>query len=77
MRVTLDYNIRTGLSNTDFLNTECVTVPAAMGVCILEVKWDNYLPDIIRDAVRLPYSRTQAFSKYEACRFPVIDLSNI
>ena len=77
VRVTLDYNIRTGLSNTDFLNTECVTVPAAMGVCILEVKWDNYLPDIIRDAVRLPYSRTQAFSKYEACRFPVIDLSNI
>ncbi len=73
VRVTLDYNIRTGLRNTDFLNTECITVPAAYGVCILEVKWDNYLPEIIRDAVGLPHSRTGAFSKYEACRLPVVE----
>ena len=73
VRVTLDYNIRTGLRNTDFLNTECITVPAAYGVCILEVKWDNYLPEIIRDAVGLPHSRTGAFSKYEVCRLPVVE----
>lgn len=72
VRVTLDYNIRTGLYNTDFLDTECITVPAAGGICILEVKWDNFLPGIIRDAVQLPYARTEAFSKYEACRLPVI-----
>ena len=72
VRVTLDYNIRTGLHLTDFLNTECVTVSASFGTCIMEVKWDDYLPDIIRDAVRLPYSRTCSFSKYEACRLPVI-----
>ena len=29
VRVTLDYNIRTGLGCTDFLNTECITVPVA------------------------------------------------
>lgn len=28
VRVTLDYNIRTGMQSTDFLNPECVTVPA-------------------------------------------------
>lgn len=72
VRVTLDYNIRTGLHLTDFLNTECVTVSASFGTCIMEVKWDDYLPDIIRDAVRLPHSRTGSFSKYEACRLPVI-----
>lgn len=72
VRVTLDYNIRTGLYNTDFLDTECVTVPAAHGVCILEVKWDDFLPSIIRDAVQLPYARTGAYSKYEACRFPTV-----
>ena len=72
VRVTLDYNIRTGLSCTDFLNTDCVMIPAASGACILEVKWDNFLPEIIRDAVQLPYARTGSFSKYEACREPVI-----
>ncbi|MCR5268053.1 MAG: polyphosphate polymerase domain-containing protein [Lachnospiraceae bacterium] len=72
VRVTLDYDIRSGLGCTDFLNTECITIPAAAHICILEVKWDNYLPDIIRDAVRLPHARTEAFSKYETCRFPLI-----
>ena len=73
VRVTLDYNIRTGMMNTDFLNTECVTIPAAQGVCVLEVKWDAFLPEIIRDAVQLPHARTGAFSKYEACRLPKIE----
>ncbi len=72
VRVTLDYDIRTGLCNTDFLDTECVTIPAAPGICILEVKWDNFLPDIIRDAVQLPYSMTRSFSKYEVCRIPML-----
>lgn len=73
VRVTLDYNIRTGLRNTDFLNTECITIPAAHGICIMEVKWDEFLPEIIRDAVQLPHGKTGSFSKYEACRLPMID----
>lgn len=73
VRVTLDYNIRSGLGCTDFLNTDCIMVPAARGICIMEVKWDDFLPGIIRDIVQLPHSRTQAFSKYEACRLPTLD----
>lgn len=73
VRVTLDYNIRTGLRNTDFLDTECITIPAAHGICIMEVKWDEYLPEIIRDVVQLPHGRTGSFSKYEACRLPMIE----
>ncbi|MBQ7613898.1 MAG: polyphosphate polymerase domain-containing protein [Butyrivibrio sp.] len=72
VRVTLDYNIRTGLSNTDFLDTECIMIPAAMGICIMEVKWDEFLPEIIRDVVQLPHCQTGSFSKYEASRMPVI-----
>jgi len=68
VRVTLDYNIRTGLGCTDFLNPSCVTVPVNNSPCILEVKWDNYLPDVIRDAVQLEGRRCGAFSKYAACR---------
>ena len=68
VRVTLDYNIRTGLGCTDFLNPNCVTVSAGDTPIILEVKWDEYLPDIIRDAVQLPNCRVGAFSKYAVCR---------
>lgn len=68
VRVTLDYNIRTGMNCTDFLNPNCVTVPAGESPIIFEVKWDEYLPDIIRDAVQLPNCRVGAFSKYAVCR---------
>lgn len=68
VRVTFDYNIRTGLSCTDFLNWDCVTIPAGNAPIIMEVKWDNFLPDIIRDAVQLSGRSAGAFSKYAQCR---------
>ena len=68
VRVTFDYNIRTGLSCTDFLNPECVTIPAGDAPILMEVKWDAYLPDIIRDAVQVPGRHAAAFSKYAQCR---------
>ena len=68
VRVTFDYYIRTGLYSTDFLNPECVTIPAGDAPIILEVKWDEYLPSIIRDAVQMPGRRVTAFSKYAVCR---------
>lgn len=68
VRVTLDCNIRTGLGNKDFLNPHSVTIPAGNPVVIMEVKWDEFLPDIIRDAVQLKGRRVSAFSKYAACR---------
>ncbi len=68
VRVTLDYDIRTGLHSTDFLNPDCVTVPAGDAPILLEVKWDAYLPDPIRAAVGLESRRSSAFSKYAQCR---------
>ena len=68
VRVTLDYNIRTGLGCTDFLNPECITIPAGEPTIVLEVKWDNFLPTVIRDAVQLRSRRSSAFSKYRCCR---------
>ena len=68
VRVTLDYDIRTGLNCVDFLNPDCPTVPAGDDKIILEVKWDEFLPEIIRDAVQLDNRRVGAFSKYAACR---------
>lgn len=68
VRVTLDYNIRTGLDSTDFLNPDCVMIPAGDVGIIMEVKWDAFLPDIIRDAVQLKGRGAGAYSKYAACR---------
>lgn len=68
VRVTLDHDIRTGLGSTDFLDPGCVTVPAGSAPIILEVKWDAFLPSVIRDIVQLEGRHTAAFSKYAICR---------
>ena len=68
VRVTFDYDIRTGLGCTDFLNPDCVTIPAGDAPILLEVKWDAYLPSVIRDAVQTGNLRATAFSKYAQCR---------
>ncbi len=68
VRVTLDYNIRTGYHCTNFLNPDCVMIPAGEQTAVLEVKWDAFLPDIIRDVVQLEGRQTAAFSKYQVCR---------
>lgn len=68
VRVTLDYNIRTGIDCVDFLNPNCITVPAGDAGAVLEVKWNEFLPSVIRDIVQLKGRRTSAFSKYAACR---------
>ena len=68
VRVTLDYDLRTGLRCVDFLDPDCVTIPVRDAPVILEVKWDAFLPDLIRDAVQIPGRRAAAFSKYAVCR---------
>ena len=68
VRVTLDYNLRTGIGCREFLNPDCVTIPAGNPVIIMEVKWDEFLPSAIQDAVQLKSRRAAAFSKYAACR---------
>ncbi len=67
VRVTLDRDIRTGLACTRFLDP----APPMFNTfedAVLEVKYDNYLPDIIAQAVYMPNRRQEAFSKYAACR---------
>ena len=68
VRVTLDHSIRTSMNCTDFLNPNCVTLPIQNSPCILEVKWDNFLPDVVRNAVQLEGRHSAAFSKYAVSR---------
>ena len=68
VRVTFDYNIRTSPDCMDFLNPDCVLIPAGAPSIIMEVKWDEFLPDIIRNIIWIPGRQTRSFSKYAQCR---------
>lgn len=68
VRVTLDRKVRTGLGNTDFLNTERLQPQVMDGLTILEVKYDAFLPDLVRMAVQVPGRQASACSKYAECR---------
>ena len=67
VRVTIDWAIRTGPPR-EFLNPDGLTLPIEDDVTLLEVKWDEYLPGVIRRAAALRSRTPTAFSKYAACR---------
>ena len=67
VRVTIDWNIRTGPPG-QFMDPRGLTLPVEGNPMLLEVKWDEYLPGIIRRAAALRSRGSTAFSKYAACR---------
>lgn len=68
VRITLDRDIRTGLSPLDFLRPERFVLKPLTGLTVLEVKYDAFLPDLVRMAVQIPDRRAGACSKYALCR---------
>ena len=70
VRVTFDSCIRTSLFHRDFAEGAVPDICASDGPgdIILEVKYDAFLPEIIRCLLQTGTLRPQAFSKYGACR---------
>ena len=70
VRMTFDSHIRTSLFQRDFSDGALPDISAtdAPGDIILEVKYDAFLPEIIRCLLQAEELRQQAFSKYGACR---------
>lgn len=68
VRITIDKNIRTGLSANQLFERSLPTIPAGEPIILLEVKYDEFLPEIIADIVQLGGRRSAAFSKYAVCR---------
>ncbi len=64
VRITLDYNIRTGLMNMDLFNARIPSIRAGDTEYLLEVKYDEFLPSVIQDIIQLNTRRSSAFSKY-------------
>ena len=67
VRITFDRNIRTSNNIIGFLNPTAPTIPAT-GAIILEIKYDNFLPNIIRDLVQMGSRNQTEFSKYVVAR---------
>lgn len=66
VRITVDSDIRARLTPRGFLSPRLPEL--SVGRAVLEVKYDAFLPDFVRDLVQLPGRRAAAFSKYAACR---------
>lgn len=67
VRVTLDREIRGAGFRPDILENPVFTFPTGDSV-LLEVKYDEFLPDLIRELVQLDSRGAGAFSKYAAAR---------
>ena len=69
VRITLDTNIASSSAVETFLNPHISGRPVLpVGQQLLEVKYDEYLPDFIYRSLMLPNLRQTAFSKYYICR---------
>ena len=72
VRITIDRDIRTGVYARCLDAAQATLVPAAAPEngepLVLEVKYDAFLPDLIRQAIHLEGRPWTAFSKYAQCR---------
>lgn len=67
VRVTLDSRIRTSNNIHKFLDPDLVTIPSANAI-ILEVKYDGFIPDVMRDMIQIDQRNRREFSKYVVSR---------
>lgn len=69
VRVTFDKELRTGMHEVDIFNRSLSGVRAIDdNFIIMELKYDEYLPDYIRTVLQLQGLRQQSASKYVICR---------
>ena len=68
VRITFDSNIRMSNSVNRFLDSQLATIPAANAI-ILEVKYDGFLPDVLRKIVNIDQRSQTEFSKYVVAKF--------
>lgn len=69
VRVTFDSKVKSSLRNTDMFNKHLPMVDVlAPSEVILEVKFDEYLPDVIKMLLQGINTKQEAYSKYQLSR---------
>jgi len=69
VRITFDRNILSSGDILHFLDEEVISRPIMQkGECVMEVKWDELLPEHIKNHLSLDSLQWTSFSKYSLCR---------
>jgi len=70
VRITMDLNISSSNQIERFLEPQIARRPVMpAGQHILEVKFDEFLPDYIKNSLELGNLRQTSFSKFYLCRY--------
>jgi len=67
VRITFDTRIKTTNNVADFLKSNLTTIPAS-GAIIMEIKYDGFMPDFIRNCLQIGWRNQIEFSKYVVAR---------
>lgn len=69
VRITFDKNIRTGIYSKNLFDKDLPTINSIHNrYIVLEVKYDEFLPEIIQHIIQTNDRRAEAISKYAAAR---------
>jgi hypothetical protein len=68
VRVTFDSGLHTGVYSKDFLSDTVPLIPTGDGSILMEIKYDEFIPDEIYKATGLNARSAEAVSKYALCR---------
>lgn len=69
VRITFDKSIKSGLQSIDMLSADLPTIEVLdPRYIVLEIKYDEFLPEIIADMVQIRERKPTSISKYALCR---------
>ncbi|MBU5307216.1 polyphosphate polymerase domain-containing protein [Clostridioides mangenotii] len=69
VRITLDSNIRKVVNSLDPFDYKSITTPIVENdMSVLEVKYDEFMPDFVRDLIQINKCSNTAMSKYVSSR---------
>jgi hypothetical protein len=69
VRITIDTNIKSGLYSKDMFNMKLPKIRTISNdQIILEVKYDDFFPDVIKNLIQTSTRSATSISKYANCR---------
>ncbi len=78
VRITFDKDIRAGIDSYDVFSRDVFTYPVVeAGQMVLEIKYDDFLPGFVRNALRPVEGNISAISKYVMCRTRLSDFRHV
>lgn len=77
VRITFDKNLSGNLHNLDIFNPNVVMKRVLpQNVMIMELKYDDYLPAIVRNLIQISSFHKSAISKYVLCRAQLLEVKH-